>query len=104
MDRRRRNDRERRRSAIFMLVRSPGIEIGGPGPANMVCERAFKSERALLKVVMMMRRQFCHVARTVLYRQEVHHDRRAAPDATEAARRFRYIQRIVAQLETIGWR
>ena len=85
VDRRRRNDGDRRRGAVFVIVVAPLCHVGYPRPANIVDERAFERERALFEIVVMVRRQLGNVARAVSRFEVVHHESGAAKDAAEAA-------------------
>ena len=67
----------------------------------MMDELAFHRERALLEIIMMMRRQFCRVARALVAVEIVHHDGGAAPDTPEAARLRRHVEAVDAQAKAV---
>ena len=76
--------------------RATSLMFGRPRPAHMVGEGAVERERALLEIVVVVRRQLGDVARTVLRIEIVHHQGRAAEDAAEAARRRRHVEAVGA--------
>src|SRR5262245_19140669 len=63
MDGRRRDDGDRWRRAVLVIVVAPVLLVGHPGPADVVRERALDRQRALLEIVMMMRRELGGIAR-----------------------------------------
>src|SRR3546814_15508850 len=74
----------RRASALFVLVRAPFLQIGGPRPANIMGEAPFDGERALLEIIVMVRRHAGRVARAFEPLDRVDHEGGAAVNAAEA--------------------
>ncbi len=101
VDRWRRNDCDRRRSAQLVIVIAPEALVDGPRPAQVVHEVAFDRERALLEIVVMVRRELRRVARSLKGVEIVYHEGRAAPDAAEAALLRGHIEAVDAQLEAV---
>src|SRR5262249_54811316 len=94
MDRGRRDHGDRRRAAIFVVVLTPVVHVRGPRPANVVNVGPFERERALLEVVVKMRRQFRDVARTDTQIEIVDHEGRASEDASEATAVLLHVEAI----------
>src|SRR6478736_6733725 len=98
VDRRRRDDGDRGRTAQFMIVGAPEVLVNRPRPAQMVDELTLDRERTLLEIIMMMRRELGSVTRPLIGVEEIDHECRAAPDAAEAAFLRGHIEAVDAQL------
>ena len=72
-------------AAPFVLVLAPGGHVRGPRPADVVNVSALERERALLEVVVEMRRQLRDVARPGPRVEIVDHEVRAAENSPEPA-------------------
>src|SRR3546814_7401703 len=69
-------------------------------PANIMGEAPFDGERALLEIIVMVRRHAGRVARAFEPLDRVDHEGGAAVNAAEAAGRRRHFQRIDPDLRT----
>ncbi|HMM91747.1 hypothetical protein [Bradyrhizobium sp.] len=87
---------------MFVIVIASLGHVGRPRPAKMMDESAGQRQRALLEIVMMMRRHLGRIAGAVARLQEVHHEGRAAKDPPEPSRRCRDVEAVGADL-LITW-
>src|SRR5439155_17952719 len=62
------------RSAAFVIVVAPLAHVRRPWPAPVVDKGAGQRQRALFEVVMVVRRHFGGIARTVFRLEEIHHE------------------------------
>src|SRR5690606_22917005 len=85
VNRRRWDDGDRGTGAQFVIVGTPEILVHRPWPAQMVDELTFQCERALLEIIVEVRREFGWVARSLADVEKIDHEGGAAPDAAEAA-------------------
>src|SRR5690554_4140962 len=100
MNRWRRNDANRRRLAEGVLVFAPHAHVGCPWPAQMMRERAAQRQRALIEIVMVMRRDLVALTRTDARNQTIDHEGGATVDSAEPPSPVRHIQRVPLELQT----
>jgi len=85
-----------------MIVRPPPGHVRRPGPADVVHELSLQGKRALLEILVVVRRHLGDIARPLLGVEVVDHKGGAPPDPPEPPRLRRHLEVVDAHPEAAG--